>query len=99
MWWGKQRQGGRKSFDNTPWREVSLNLASPTFLLCQTSRSRQEEYGAEVVCMAGDVGQQGGLKGLKEKARASGAAALYGKDLRKAFVEEFILPILRSGAV
>lgn len=59
----------------------------------------REEYGAEVVCMAGDVGQQGGLKGLEEKARAAGAAAFYGEDLRKAFVEEFILPTLRSGAV
>lgn len=58
-----------------------------------------EEYGAEVICMAGDVGQRGGLSGLDEKAISTGAAAFYGIDLRRSFVEEFILPTLRSGAI
>ena len=59
----------------------------------------QEVYGAEVVCMAGDVGQKGGLVGLREKALATGAVAFHGEDLRRAFVQDFILPTLRSGAV
>lgn len=59
----------------------------------------KEQYDAEVICMAGDVGQQGGLHGLEEKALATGASAFFGEDLKQAFVEEFILPTLRSGAV
>jgi len=58
-----------------------------------------ENYDAEVVCVAGDVGQPGGLEGLAEKAKATGASAFHGEDLRQSFVEEFIWPTLRSGAV
>ena len=34
-----------------------------------------ENYGAGVICMAGDVGQHGGLEGLQAKAFATGASA------------------------
>ncbi len=59
----------------------------------------RENYEAEVVCVAADVGQPGGLDGLPEKARATGASAFFGEDLREAFVEDFAWPTLRSGAV
>ena len=59
----------------------------------------REEYGAEVICMAGDVGQRGGLEGLEERALASGASAFFGEDLRREFVEDFVFPTLRIGAV
>ena len=59
----------------------------------------KENYGAEVICMAGDVGQQGGLEGLEEKALKTGASAFFGEDLRKTFVEDFVFPTLKIGAV
>jgi argininosuccinate synthase len=59
----------------------------------------RENYDAEVVCMAGDVGQPGGLEGLEEKALATGASAFYGEDLRAEFVEDFAWPTLKIGAV
>ena len=59
----------------------------------------KENYAAEVICMAGDVGQQGGLGGLEEKALATGASAFYGEDLRREFVEDFVWPTLKIGAV
>ena len=59
----------------------------------------REEYDAEVICVAADVGQPGGLEGLDERAEATGAAEFYGEDLRKEFVEDFVWPTLRSGAV
>jgi argininosuccinate synthase len=59
----------------------------------------KENYDADVVCMAGDVGQQGGLEGLEEKALATGASAFFGEDLKRAFVEEFAWPTLKIGAV
>jgi argininosuccinate synthase len=59
----------------------------------------KENYDAEVVCMSGDVGQQGGLEGLERKALDTGASAFYGEDLKRAFDEEFAWPTLKIGAV
>jgi len=59
----------------------------------------KETYGADVVCMAGDVGQQGGLEGLEQKALKTGASAFFGEDLRQVFVEDFVFPTLKIGAV
>jgi argininosuccinate synthase len=59
----------------------------------------RESYGADVVCMAADVGQQGGLEGLEAKALATGACAYFGEDLKAEFVEGYIWPTLRAGAV
>ncbi|MDZ7780014.1 MAG: argininosuccinate synthase [Gemmatimonadota bacterium] len=59
----------------------------------------RERYGAEVVCMAGDVGQRGGVDELAGKAAASGASGFHGVDLRRAFVEDYVWPTLRVGAV
>ena len=49
--------------------------------------------------MAGDVGQPGGLEGLEAKALRTGASAFYGEDLRQTFVEDFVFPTLKIGAV
>ncbi len=59
----------------------------------------REQYGAEVVCVAADVGQGEELAGLEEKARASGASVCYVQDLRDEFVAGFVWPTLRAGAV
>jgi len=59
----------------------------------------RECYGAEVVCVAGDVGQRGGLEGLEARALATGAQAFHGVDLRRIFVEDYVWPTLRIGAV
>ena len=59
----------------------------------------RENYDADVICMAGDVGQRGGLEGLEAKALATGASALFAEDLRKEFVEDFVWPTLKIGAV
>ncbi|GMN58723.1 hypothetical protein TIFTF001_027807 [Ficus carica] len=59
-----------------------------------------ENYGCEVVCFTGDVGQ--GIKeleGLEEKAKASGACQLEVKDLKEEFVRDYIFPCLRAGAI
>ncbi|MDA0329945.1 MAG: argininosuccinate synthase [Gemmatimonadetes bacterium] len=59
----------------------------------------RENYGADVICMAGDVGQKGGLAGLEAKALKTGASAFYGEDLQAEFVEDFVFPTLKIGAV
>ncbi|CAN5683060.1 argininosuccinate synthase [soil metagenome] len=60
---------------------------------------RDNYEGAEVICVAADVGQGEELTGLEQRARQQGATALVVEDLRDAFVREAIWPTLRAGAV
>src|SRR3989475_13260387 len=59
----------------------------------------RENYGCEVIAMAGDIGQGDELEGVEEKARASGASKVFVEDLREEFVTEFLWRVWRSGAV
>jgi argininosuccinate synthase len=59
----------------------------------------QVVYGAEVVAFAADLGQGEELGGLEEKARRTGASAVYIEDLREEFVRDFFFPALKAGAV
>lgn len=59
----------------------------------------RENYDAEVICMAADVGQGEELAGLEERARQQGAKALIVEDLREQFVRDAIFPTLRAGAI
>ena len=58
-----------------------------------------ENYDYEVIAVAGDVGQGEELAPLHEKAKSAGASKLYIEDLKKEFVEDFIFPTLKAGAV
>lgn len=58
----------------------------------------KENYGCEVIAVSGDVGQKSELEGLKEKALATGASKLYIADLKKEFVEDYIIPSMQAGA-
>jgi argininosuccinate synthase len=59
----------------------------------------RENYDAEVICFAADVGQGEELSGLEQRARQQGASALVVEDLREAFVTEAIWPTLRASAI
>ena len=60
----------------------------------------KENYdGCEVIAVAADVGQGKELAGLEEKAKKTGASKLYIADLKKTFVEDYIWPTLKAGAV
>lgn len=58
-----------------------------------------ENYGCEVICFTADIGQQGELDGLEEKALKSGASKIIIEDLREEFLQEYVLPTLQAGAV
>jgi argininosuccinate synthase len=58
-----------------------------------------ENYGCEVIAMAADLGQGEELNGLEEKAIRTGASKCFIEDLRQEFVEDFLFPMLKSGAV
>lgn len=58
-----------------------------------------ENYHCEVVAMAADVGQEEELEGLEAKALASGASKLYIEDLKQAFIEQYLFPTMKAGAI
>ncbi len=59
----------------------------------------QEKYNAEIITVTGNLGQKKELIGVKEKALKTGAKKAYVQDLRKEFVEEYIYPALKAGAL
>lgn len=60
----------------------------------------KENYdNCEVIAVAGNVGQADELDGLEEKAIKTGASKLYIEDLQDEFVNEFVFPTLKAGAV
>ena len=59
----------------------------------------KEHHDARVICVAADIGQGDELEGVRAKALASGADECYVEDLREEFVEDFLWPMLRAGAI
>jgi len=59
----------------------------------------KETYGYDVIAFAAEIGQGDELQGIKKKALASGASKCIVKDLRKEFVEDYVWPMLKAGAI
>ena len=60
----------------------------------------KENYNnCEVIAVSGNVGQADELEGLEEKAIKTGASKLYVLDLTDEYVDEYIIPCLKAGAV
>ncbi len=59
----------------------------------------KENYDYDVIAVAGNVGQGKELNGLREKALQTGASKIYIEDLQDEFVNDYIFPTLKAGAV
>lgn len=59
----------------------------------------KENYDCDVICVCVDVGQESELDGLEERAKLSGASKLYVEDVVDEFVNDYILPCVKAGAV
>ena len=59
----------------------------------------QEKYNADIITVTGNLGQKKELTGVPEKAYKTGAKKVYVQDLRQEFVEEYIFPSLKAGAL
>src|SRR6202161_2809957 len=59
----------------------------------------RENYDAEIITVAADIGQEEELKGLSQKARRTGASKPYTLDLVEEFARDFIYPMVRANAV
>jgi argininosuccinate synthase len=59
----------------------------------------KEEYEAEMIAFCADIGQEEELKGLRRKARQTGASKVFIDDLSAEFARDFIFPMIQAGAV
>ena len=60
----------------------------------------KETYpGCEVIAVSGNVGQGTELDGLEEKAIKTGASKLYIEDLTDEFIDDYVFPTMKAGAV
>ncbi len=58
----------------------------------------QEQYQAEVIAYAADIGQDEELDGLPEKAKNTGAVSCFVEDLKEEFVRDYIYRIVKANA-
>ena len=59
----------------------------------------QEKHGAEMIAFCADIGQEEELRGLKGKAKRTGASKVYIDNLQEEFARDFIFPMMRAGAI
>mgnify|MGYP001263694628 FL=1 len=59
----------------------------------------KDNYDYEVICVCVDVGQESELDGLEERAKLSGASKLYIENAVDEFVNDYIIPCVKAGAV
>ena len=60
----------------------------------------KENYNnPEIIAVAADVGQGDELEGLEEKAIKTGASKLYVLDLKEEFIQDYVYPTVKAGAV
>ena len=58
-----------------------------------------DNYNAEVIAFAADLGQGEELEPLDEKARETGASKVYIEDLKEEFVRDFVFPVIKANLV
>ena len=60
----------------------------------------KENYNnPEIIAVSGNVGQTDELEGLEEKALKTGASKLYVLDLTEEYVNDYIIPTMKAGAL
>ncbi|MCS6848807.1 MAG: argininosuccinate synthase [Candidatus Roseilinea sp.] len=58
-----------------------------------------ENYGCEVICFVADIGQRENFEAIRQKALRTGASKVIIKDLRDEFANEYLFPLIQSGAI
>ncbi|MHB1605847.1 MAG: argininosuccinate synthase [Leptospirales bacterium] len=59
----------------------------------------KERYGCQVIAYCADLGQGEDLEEVSKKAFSTGASKVYVRDLKEEFVQDFLFPMIQSGAV
>lgn len=58
----------------------------------------KENYDFEVIAVSINIGQKDDFEAIAKKAKESGASKFFAIDKTKELVEEYIFPMLKSGA-
>ena len=59
----------------------------------------KEQYDCEVIAVCCNAGQKEDFKEIEEKAYRTGASKAYILDIQKEFVEDYIWPTIKAGAI
>lgn len=59
----------------------------------------RETYGCDVICFIADLGQREDFDALQKTALKLGASKVVVKDLRDEFANEYLFPLIQSGAI
>jgi argininosuccinate synthase len=59
----------------------------------------QEQYNADVIAVTGNLGQKKELIGVVQKAYKTGAKRVYIQNLQDEFVQDYVFPTLKAGAL
>ena len=59
----------------------------------------KENHGLDVIAMVADVGQEEDYKAIRKKALKSGASKCYVEDLKAEFANDYLVPLIKSGAI
>ena len=59
----------------------------------------KENYDCDIVAVCVDVGQEADWKGIKKRALDTGASSCVVADVKKEYVEDFVWPALKAGAL
>ncbi|HIZ52502.1 MAG TPA: argininosuccinate synthase [Candidatus Enterococcus avicola] len=84
---------------NTEIKKVVLAYSGGLDTSIMITWLKENYNNCEVIAVTGNVGQDAELDGLEEKALKTGASKLYIEDLQREFVEDYIFPSLKAGAV
>ena len=81
-------------------KRIALAYSGGLDTSCIVPWLKENIPGAEVVCVVGDVGQGSDeLAGVEKKALDSGAKECHIVDLKREFVDEFVIPTVITGGV
>ena len=89
----------KQAIDNTNIKKVVLAYSGGLDTSIIIPWLKENYNNCEVIAVSADVGQGSELEGLEEKAKKTGASKLYIADLKKQFVEDYIFPTAKAGAV
>ena len=89
----------KQAIDNTNIKKVVLAYSGGLDTSIIIPWLKENYNNCEVIAVSADVGQGSELEGLEEKAKKTGASKLYIADLKKQFVEDYIFPTVKAGAV
>lgn len=81
-------------------KRIALAYSGGLDTSCIVPWLKENIPGAEVVCVVGDVGQGADeLVGVEKKALESGAKECHVVDLKKTFIDDFVIPTMITGGV